>query len=192
MSHRILCDNKTVIPNGVNLSTFFSLDRFLSLKKVGWDPRFNHVLFLSDPDRPEKNFTLAKAAIKHLEIEGVKLHFLNQIPHNDLVYYYNASDVCLLTSYHEGSPNVIKEAMVCNCPIVTTNVGDAKWVMGNTDGCFITSFEPEDIAEKIRLAIEFRAKHGYTSGRERIIELGLDSVTVAGKIIEVYNKVLSC
>ena len=104
----------------------------------------------------------------------------------------NASDCVLLTSFSEGSPQFIKEAMACNCPIVTTNIGDVNWVLGNTDGCYLTSFKPEDVAEKIILAIEFRETHGHTRGRERIIELGLDSETIAGKIISVYNEVLNC
>ena len=104
----------------------------------------------------------------------------------------NASDCVLLTSFSEGSPQFIKEAMACNCPIVTTNIGDVNWVLGNTDGCYLTSFEPEDVAEKIKLAIEFRETHRHTRGRERIIELGLDSIPVAKRIIEVYEKVVNC
>jgi glycosyltransferase involved in cell wall biosynthesis len=103
----------------------------------------------------------------------------------------NASDVLILSSLHEGSPNVIKEAMACNCPIVTTNVGDVKWVLDNTDGCYISSFDPKEYVEKIKLALEFSEKNGRTKGRDRIIELGLDSVTIAKKIINVYQKVLS-
>ena len=190
MSHKIIFDNKSVIPNGVNLSMFFSLDRLLALKKVGWDPKFSHILFMSDQERPEKNFTLASTAIKHLEIEGVQLHFLNQIPHDDLVYYYNGSDVCLLTSYHEGSPNVIKEAMACNCSIVSTDVGDVKEVFGNTKRCYICSFDPADVSEKIKMALEFADTKGRTNGRGRIIELGLNSESIAKRIVEVYEKVI--
>lgn len=190
MSDKVLLNNKSIIPNGVNLNAFFSLERTLALKKVGWDPQLRHVLFMSNPDRPEKNFSLANISMSQLEIEGVQLHFLNQISHNDLVYYYNASDVCLLTSFHEGSPNVIKEAMACNCPIVSTNVGDVEEIFGNILGCFICSFKPVDVSEKIRTALEFAQKKGRTNGRNRVIELGLDSESIAKRIIEVYEKVL--
>src|SRR4030042_4531165 len=105
-----------------------------------------------------------------------------------IIHYLNAADVLLLTSFHEGSPNVIKEAMACNCPVVSTDVGDVRWVVGNTSGYYISSFDPGELAEKIKLAIVFREKHRQTNGRDRISELGLDSETVAKKIIDVYKK----
>ena len=91
----------------------------------------------------------------------------------------------------EGSPNVVKEAMACNCPLVSTNVGDVEWVIGNTEGCYISSFEPAVMAEKIKLALQFAEKQGRTKGLTRIMELGLDSETVAKRIINVYENLLS-
>jgi glycosyltransferase involved in cell wall biosynthesis len=102
----------------------------------------------------------------------------------------NAADILLLTSFSEGSPQIVKEAMSCNCPIVSTYVGDVRWVIGDTKGCYITTFDPADVVEKIKLALKFSEKIGRTKGRERIIELGLDSDTIAKKIIDVYYSVL--
>jgi teichuronic acid biosynthesis glycosyltransferase TuaC len=95
-----------------------------------------------------------------------------------------------VTSFSEGSPLVIKEAMACNCTIVSTNVGDVEWVLGDTEGCYIAVFDAKDVAKKLKLAIEFREEHQYTNGRNRITELGLDSETIAGRIMEVYKKVI--
>ena len=180
-----------IIPNGVDLARFNYLDKKPCQVKLGWDSEKGHILFAADPNRPEKNFSLVRIAIELLKSNNkLVIHILKNIPNEDIPNYMNATDILILSSLHEGSPNVIKEAMACNCPIVTTNVGDVNWVLGNTDGCYLTSFEPEDVAEKIKLAIEFRETYGHTRGRERIIELGLDSETIAGKIISVYNKVL--
>jgi teichuronic acid biosynthesis glycosyltransferase TuaC len=190
MFSKINFKNKSVIPNGVDLKMYYSIDKLNAIKRVGWDPDYKHLLFMADPCRPEKNFQLVKTTLNFIPNEEIKLHYLVNIPEEEVVFYYNASDVCLLTSLHEGSPNVIKEAMLCNCPIVSTNVGDVKWVFGEIDGCLITSFEPEDLAKKIKLALEFRRKHGHTFGREQIIKLGLDSETIASKILRVYNQVL--
>jgi len=149
------------------------------------------VVFISDPKREEKNYSLASASVVELDDPTIELHIVNNIPNSQLVFLYSAADCIILTSFHEGSPNVIKEAMACNCPIVSTDVGDVRWVIGDTPGCFIASFDPVDFAEKIKLAIEFRHKYGQTRGRERIIQLGLDSETVAKRIIKIYERVIS-
>jgi glycosyltransferase involved in cell wall biosynthesis len=85
---------------------------------------------------------------------------------------------------------VIKEAMACNTPIVSTDVGDVKWIIGNTEGCFISSFEPEAMKDEIEKAFEFARVKEKTKGRERIIKLGLDSDTIAQKIINTYQSIL--
>jgi teichuronic acid biosynthesis glycosyltransferase TuaC len=191
MHQRLGLSKIKIIPNGVNIDRINSLDKEKCKNKLGWGNGVKHILFAGDPTRAEKNYSLARNSIRLLKNGNeIIVHFLKDIPNEDIQIYLNAADVLILCSLHEGSPNVIKEAMACNCPIVTTNVGDVKWVIGNTEGCFITSFKPEDVAEKIKIAIEFREKHEFTNGRERIIKLGLDSETIASKIIEVYSKLL--
>jgi len=181
-----------IIPNGVNLGRFNSFDKKNCQVKLGWNNEKRHILFASDPGRAEKNFSLARMSMELLKRDyEIVVQILKDVPHEDIPIYMNASDVLILSSLHEGSPNVIKEAMACNCPIVTTNVGDVKWVLDNTDGCYISSFDPKEYVEKIKLALEFSEKNGRTKGRDRIIELGLDSVTISKKIISIYQKVLS-
>src|SRR5690606_30979119 len=97
----------------------------------------------------------------------------------------------VLTSFMEGSPNVVKEAMACNCPIVATDVGDVKWVLGETEGCYIASFDPSDFAEKIKSALAFARQKGRTNGGQRITELGLDSETIAQRVLHVYKQVIA-
>jgi glycosyltransferase involved in cell wall biosynthesis len=190
MYNNLHIKHKALIPNGIDMKKFYQIDRDKALRETGLENKDKLVLFVSDPTRPEKNFKLASEAVKLIENPSVHLFSANGIENSYLVYYYNATDVLVLTSFHEGSPNVIKEAMACNCPIVSTDVGDVKWVIGNTEGCYITSYDPSDVSYKIKLAIEFREKHVQTKGRERIIELGLDSETVANKIVNVYKRVL--
>jgi glycosyltransferase involved in cell wall biosynthesis len=80
--------------------------------------------------------------------------------------------------------------MACNRPIVATNVGDIEWLFGNEQGHFLSSFEPQDVAEKIIKALKFAESEKGTTGRKRIIELKLDSDSVAKKIIRVYQEIL--
>ena len=99
----------------------------------------------------------------------------------------NASDFQLTTSFRESGPLVVKEAMACGTPIVTVDVGDVKDVIGDTEGCYIAERHADDIAEKIRQALAFKGK---TSGRQRIIDLGLSNELVAKQLVEIYKKVL--
>ena len=102
--------------------------------------------------------------------------------------YLNAADVLLLTSKWEGSPNILKEAMACNCPIVSTDVGDVKWLLGDLEGHYLSSFDAVDFSKKIKQAFIFGKR---TCGRKRIYELGLDSENIADRIITIYNMVIS-
>lgn len=183
--------NVEIIPNGVNLELFKSIDKSLARDKLSWEPDKKYIIFVTNPEREEKNFKLAEDAVKRLDNASVILLPVFNIPNERLYLYYSAADLILLTSFHEGSPNVIKEAMACNCPIVSTDVGDIRWVIGDTEGCYITSFEPEEVAKKLQLALDFAERKGRTNGRDRIIKLGLDSETIATKIINIYEKVLN-
>jgi teichuronic acid biosynthesis glycosyltransferase TuaC len=151
-----------------------------------------HLLFASDPERPEKNFQLTHEAIELLTDEpDLELHFLKDVSNEMVPVFLNAADVLILTSLWEGSPNVIKEAMACNCPIVSTEVGDVKWVMGDVEGCYLASFNPRAVADNIKLALTFSGIKGKTSGRERIFNLGLDSKTIAYKLVNIYEEIKS-
>jgi len=180
-------DKVEVIPNGVDLDIFRPMNKNDCRKELGWDIGNKIILFAADPKRPEKNFSLAKKATETLNIQDVELKVVYPVPHKDIPIYLNAADLLLSTSLWEGSPNIIKEAMACNCPIVSTNVGDVKWLLDGVEGCFITTKDPKDVADKIEKALNFRGK---TMGREKLISLGLDSEHIAKKIIQVYEEVI--
>lgn len=171
-----------IIPNGVNLDFVKPKPGFkVSEKKI--------VLFASDPGRPSKNFKLAQDAISLLKDDTIEFRVIYQRPHEEVIDEINHADLLLVTSRWEGSPNIIKEAMTCNCPVVSTNVGDVEWLFGDEPGHYITSFNPEDVANKIKLALEYAKINGKTKGRDRIITLGLDSGTIANKIVQLYNEI---
>lgn len=178
--------NSVCIPNGVDFENFNEIPKAESQKKVGFDSDFKHIIFVAQqPDVYVKNLVLAQKAIPLIQDESICLHTVSDVAFEVLPYFYNAADLLLLTSISEGSPNVIKEAMACNCPIVATDVGDIREVVTGVEGCFLTEFDPKDVAAKIKQALAF---NGRTNGREKIRHL--DNRRVAKKIINVYKSVL--
>lgn len=190
MKNTLRIKNLKVVPNGVDLKFFFPLSKEVALEHLGWDRSKKHILFAADPDRKEKNFTLARKSFSLIDDRNTELHFLKNVSRSEIPYHYYASDVILLTSLWEGSPNVIKEAMACNCPIVSTNVGDVEWLLRDSPGHFITGFDPEDVANCIKLSLDKNKSPIKTNGRERIAKIGLDSETITNKIVELYKDLL--
>ena len=188
MKNMLKLPEAEVIPNGVDTELFRPVSRDKARDHIGYDGSRRLVLFGSSADRTEKDPELAQRAFAILNDPGADLRFLSGIPHGEVPWYLNAADVLLLTSKREGSPNVVKEAMACNCPVVSTDTGDVRWLAGDTPGCYITSSDPADVAAKLRAALELRGRSG---GRERILSLGLDSRAVAEKIRSIYERVVS-
>lgn len=182
-----LSNNKSrlasVIPCGVDFEIFFPMDRSKVREKLGFDKNHIYVLFSSNFDNPVKNVSLAKRAIALLEKEIIFLELKNKT-RTEVCELINAADLLLLTSFSEGSPQVIKEAMACNCPIVATDVGDVKEVVGDTISCFVTGFDATEIAKRINQVIEFGNR---TNGRDKIAHF--DNNLIASRIMEIYDSV---
>lgn len=178
-----------LIPNGVQLNQF-KLYPGGCRAELGLETGKQYVLFLGSTTDPNKNFDLVKSAVALLNRPDVELLNVFGVPHDKVVKYLNSVDVFTLCSFGEGSPNVVKEAMTCNCPLVVTPAGDAAWVVAGVPGCFVAGYDPADFAEKLNAALDFARQSGRTRGRERILELGLDAAAVADKLIDVYKTLL--
>ena len=115
-----------VIPNGVDLNLFSPGLQEEARKELGWDVSRPIVLFNAGRDPQNKGLDLAKASIEvtQYRIPDVELHIISAVKPNLMPLYYRAADVLLCASKQEGSPNVIKEALACNLPVVSVPVGD--------------------------------------------------------------------
>lgn len=174
----------SVIPCGVDLGIFTEIPKTEARKILGLDGRKKYVLFSSDFNNPVKNYRLARQAVNQLD--EVQLLELRNRTRKDVNYLLNASDALLLTSYTEGSPQIIKEALACNCPIVSSNVGDVKELIGETNGCFLAEYDVDDVAEKLKLALDFGRLDDSRKGMRK-----LDNQQIADQLVHIYNKVLT-
>ena len=188
MKIRLGLNNAVILPNGVDLNLFKLLDKKECRNKLGWDLDKKYILFASNPARPEKNFALAKQTIENLNNDKIELKVVYDVDHKLMLIYLNAADVLLLTSKWEGSPNIVKEAMACNIPVVATEVGDIKFLFGNIEGYYYTNSFPDILAEKINYILDNDIK---PNGHQRIIDLKLDSESIADKLIQLYQELLS-
>jgi glycosyltransferase involved in cell wall biosynthesis len=107
---------------------------------------------------------------------------MHGVCHQDVPVWLNAADVLLLCSRHEGSPNIVKEALACACPVVSVDVGDVAERIGGVTGCYLSAPQPAALAEKLR-AVHKRSERIQTG---RVMhELSLESV--ARRILSVYR-----
>jgi len=174
------------IPNGVRLDQFLIYPGACR-SELGLADDKKYILFLGNPADINKNAALVQAAAQFLNRPDVAVLNPYPVTHDQVVKYLNSVEVFTLCSFGEGSPNVVKEAMACNCPMVVTPAGDAAWVVGNTPGCYVAGYEVADFAAKLELALDFARAGARTAGRARLLELGLDAETVAEKIETVYR-----
>jgi glycosyltransferase involved in cell wall biosynthesis len=108
------------------------------------------------------------------------------VPHALVPVYMNACDALVLTSRHEGSPTVIKEALACNLPIVTVDVGDVHQRLDPVEGCLVCANDaPETIAAGLAQVLQ---SGGRVAGREAVAEL--DERVIVQKIVDLYRAVL--
>ena len=135
-----------------------------------------------------KNAPLAKEVVSLMQDDNVELLELKGYSREEVTLLMCAADAFLMTSFTEGSPQVIKEAMACGCPIVSVDVGDVKERVDGVAGCYVANTrEPKELAELIRKALAFEGK---TKGREKIIMDGLDNRQVAKELLSIYKKCL--
>ena len=178
--------NYVLLPCGVDLNELQLTTKSEARKCLGLAEDRKYVLFAGAFDNSVKNYPLAKDAMSKLP--EAKLIELKGYSRDEVTLLMCAADALLLTSLSEGSPQVVKEALACGCPIVSVDVGDVKEITEGVCGCFVCDRNCEEIANNITAAFKQKSK---TTGRDRIVSCSLSNELIATKLIDLYADIAS-
>ncbi|MBI9066031.1 MAG: glycosyltransferase [Salinivirgaceae bacterium] len=175
-----------IIPNGVDFDRFYPIAQNEAKHKLKLDLVKKIVLFLGNPNDSNKNYSLAKLTFGFLPQTNYLL--VSPYPTNPekIPLFLNAADVLILTSISEGSANVIKEALACNTPIVTVDVGDASVNVQDVYKAHVVPYDPNKIAGKI---IDVCKNSDRSNGRSLINHLEIS--IIADRIIAFYRTIFN-
>lgn len=177
-----------IIPNGVDVDRFDRVTRAKARQVLGWDESSTNVLFVGNRQIARKNFTLAERVVRAAcsERPGLALRVVWRVDPSDIPYWMKGADALLVTSSLEGSPNMVKEAMAAQLPVVSTPVGDVAERLTGVSGCFICQPQVETLSRALIAAVD----HGPTLEARRAIE-GLSLPAIASRVVSVYREVTS-
>ena len=187
MAGKVHKSNVYVIPHEVDFKVFQPTERGQARTKLGLKPFKKYLLFAANPNVGVKRFPFAAAVAEYIAKQDPSVELLVACKETQerLALYMSACDALIFPSYQEGSPNIVKQAMACNLPMVSTDVGDVRQIIGSTKDCYVCNPSVPEFAARIS---EILAHRNRTDGREHIRHL--ESSAVAQKVIEVYEKVL--
>lgn len=178
--------NFCLLPCGIDLNDLQLTTRSEARNRMHLDKDKKYVLFSGAFDNAVKNAPLAKEAVAQLDVSTEILE-LKGYSRDEVTLLMCAADAFLMTSFAEGSPQVIKEAMACGCPIVSVDVGDVSERVAGVEGCYVAKTrESKELADLILKAMAFEGK---TDGRDKIVFDGLDNRSVAEKLMKIYESI---
>ena len=176
-----------VVPHGIDLERFAPQLAPDARAELGWTEDARHVLFPYPPKRDVKDYPRAERIVDCARDRvdwPIELHAATGIPYDRMPLHMNAADALLLTSKREGMPNTVKEALGCNLPVVSTDVGDvAAWLSDVTPS---ETGRTDD--ELVATLVEILRRRERSDGREAIRHL--DWPRVAERIVGVYRTVV--
>jgi glycosyltransferase involved in cell wall biosynthesis len=177
-----------IIPSGLDFDSLPCIPAQEARRRLGLPPADRLVLFVGNPADVDKRYPLAVRAVEILnQTLPAQLVRAWQKPHTDIPVFMSACDALVFTSQQEGSPNVVKEALACNLPVVSVPVGDVPLRLQGVAGCeMCVDDRPETIAAALQRVLR---KGQRIQGRETVHEL--DERLLTEKVISVYRSVLA-
>ena len=202
----------SIIPCGVNMDDCHIIDQTTARQQLGFENGVKYILFGGGFDNLRKNYAILREAVERIEqapwvaVKGgercgnIVCLEMKGLSRAECVLRMNACDLFALPSHSEGSPQALKEAMACNCPIVATDMADVRHLLGDLPGHYVLrnprptkerwDADEKSVDELVALLREALQFGGRTNGRDRITELRLSNEQVAEQMIEIYKQVL--
>ncbi len=180
----------TVIPSGIDFSKIPSLTKAQAREKWKFPEDKSVVIFPNDKSKIRKRFDLVEKSIQLLPIEyrnKVELRVVYGYKQYEILEQMIASDFLIFASIHEGSPNVVKEAIACNLPVISVDVADVKERIGGIPGCYVVKgYNPQDLSDALKLALDY----DYTKYKSIEYAKPLDENLLVMKLIDIYNSLV--
>lgn len=202
----------TILPCGVNMDDCQVMDQQQTRRQLGFEDGVKYILFGGAFDDLRKNYAILRNAVERIEqapwvpVEGgercgdIVCLEMKGLSRAECVLRMNACDLFALPSHSEGSPQALKEAMACNCPILATDIADVRHVLGDLPGHYVLrnprktherwDADKNSLQEMVTLLQEALMYNKRTNGRQRIIDKGLSTEQVAKKILAIYKQIL--
>lgn len=183
---RLWCNaaRATIIPSGIDTAVFHPLSRDEARASCGWGPEEQIVLF-NGSHRPLKRPDLARAAVEFArgDLGTIRLVELDgRQPPEQMPLLMNAADCLILTSDHEGSPNVVKEAIACGLPVVSRAVGDVRQRLAGVHPSRVAGDSPEELGGALLEVLRAKSR---SNGPDLAHAFSLEAV--ATRILAIYR-----
>lgn len=148
-------ENAVVIPNGIDPTYFYPVEKETAMEKTGWKQSKKYVvgfvgnlIYVKRADKFPKIFSEIQKIVGDVEFIlvgdgdlrvgiqkecselGIMVTFAGRVPHEDVAFWMNLFDVMILPSRNEGWPCVVLEAYACGVPVVGSNNGGIAEAIG--------------------------------------------------------------
>lgn len=177
---------KFIIFDGIDLKKFYHIDRTKARESLSLN-KDSFILFFNAGKFPKiKGLDFIKKIQLRLQEQGFEFTLIvskGDRSTEEMNLLYNSSNVTLFASLHEGSPNVIKEALVCGCPVISNAIGDTTSISEINSNLYIRKRTVDDFVKTIiELAPRKNRTINYTFNEEVSINKTVD------RILDVYDQ----